>query len=136
MARATPLYSLQLRAMAAFPDLMKWERRMWKLKLIGLLMTIVYWAFSLILVYSVMMSIFRYAFGVQLPNPFSIFQAHEHINKIRDEIISQITRSKFLIADFTGHRGGVYFEAGLAMGLRRSVRTNIWWVAPAHTPTV
>jgi hypothetical protein len=47
---------------------------MWKLKLIGLLMTIVYWAFSLILVYSVMMSIFRYAFGVQLPNPFAIFQ--------------------------------------------------------------
>jgi hypothetical protein len=55
-------------------DLMKWERRMWKLKLIGLLMTIVYWAFSPILVYSVMMSIFRYAFGVQLPNPFAIFQ--------------------------------------------------------------
>jgi hypothetical protein len=25
-------------------------------------------------VYSVMMSIFRYAFGVQLPNPFAIFQ--------------------------------------------------------------
>ena len=48
---------------------------MWKLKLIGLLMTIVYWVFSLILIYSVMMSIFRYAFGVQLPNPFSIFQA-------------------------------------------------------------
>ena len=48
---------------------------MWKLKLIGLLMTIVYWAFSLILVYSVMMSIFRYAFIFQLPNPFSIFQA-------------------------------------------------------------
>ena len=47
---------------------------MWKLKLIGLLMTIVYWAFSLILVYSVTMSIFRYAFGVQLPNPFAIFQ--------------------------------------------------------------
>ena len=47
---------------------------MWKLKLIGLLMTIVYWVFSLILVYSVMMSIFRYAFGVHLPNPFSIFQ--------------------------------------------------------------
>jgi hypothetical protein len=48
---------------------------MWKLKLIGLLMTIIYWVFSLILVYSVMMSIFRYAFGVHLPNPFSIFQA-------------------------------------------------------------
>ena len=41
----------------------------------------------------------------------------EHINKIDDEIISQINASKFLVADFTGHRGGVYFEAGYAMGL-------------------
>jgi nucleoside 2-deoxyribosyltransferase len=41
----------------------------------------------------------------------------EHINKIDDEIISQIRKSKFLVADFTGHRGGVYFEAGFAMGL-------------------
>lgn len=41
----------------------------------------------------------------------------EHINKIDDEIVSQIRRSKFLVADFTGHRGGVYFEAGFAMGL-------------------
>ena len=48
---------------------------MWKLKLIGLLITIVFWVYSLILVYSVTMIIFRYAFGVQLPNPFSIFQA-------------------------------------------------------------
>ena len=48
---------------------------MWKLKLIGLLITMVFWVYSLILVYSVTMSIFLYAFGVQLPNPFSIFQA-------------------------------------------------------------
>jgi hypothetical protein len=48
---------------------------MWKLKLIGLLITIVFWVYSLILAYCVTMSIFRYAFGVQLPNPFSIFQA-------------------------------------------------------------
>jgi hypothetical protein len=41
----------------------------------------------------------------------------EHVNKIDDEIISQIRKSKFLVADFTGHRGGVYFEAGFAMGL-------------------
>ncbi|MCK1417664.1 hypothetical protein IVB55_32945 [Bradyrhizobium sp. CW4] len=41
----------------------------------------------------------------------------EHINKIDDEMISQIRKSKFLVADFTGHRGGVYFEAGFAMGL-------------------
>jgi nucleoside 2-deoxyribosyltransferase len=41
----------------------------------------------------------------------------EHINKIDDEIISLIRKSKFLVADFTGHRGGVYFEAGFALGL-------------------
>lgn len=40
----------------------------------------------------------------------------EHINRIDDEIIRQINASKFIIADFTGHRGGVYFEAGYAMG--------------------
>jgi hypothetical protein len=41
----------------------------------------------------------------------------EHVNKIDDEIISQIRASRFLVADFTGQRGGVYFEAGFAMGL-------------------
>ena len=40
----------------------------------------------------------------------------EHINRIDDEIIRQINASKFVIADFTGHRGGVYFEAGYALG--------------------
>jgi len=47
----------------------------------------------------------------------------EHNNKICDAIISEIRRSAFLIADFTGHRGGVYFEAGFAMGLNIPV---IW----------
>lgn len=41
----------------------------------------------------------------------------EHNNKIDDEIISEIRNSAFLVADFTGHRGGVYFEAGFAYGL-------------------
>lgn len=41
----------------------------------------------------------------------------EHVNKIDDEIIRQINGSRFMVADFTGHRGGVYFEAGYAMGL-------------------
>ena len=44
----------------------------------------------------------------------------EHINKIDDEIIAAIRISRFIVADFThgrgGARGGVYFEAGLAMG--------------------
>ncbi len=51
----------------------------------------------------------------------------EHINKIDDEIVAEIRRSRFLIADFTSEpgkpRGGVYFEAGLAMGLKIPV---IW----------
>jgi hypothetical protein len=45
----------------------------------------------------------------------------EHINKIDDEIIAEIRRSRFLVADFTCEpkkvRGGVYFEAGFAMAL-------------------
>ncbi|MSQ33813.1 MAG: hypothetical protein EXR60_05280 [Dehalococcoidia bacterium] len=38
-------------------------------------------------------------------------------NKIDDRIIAEIRRSGLVVADFTGHRGGVYFEAGLAIGL-------------------
>lgn len=53
----------------------------------------------------------------------------EHNNKIDDEIIAEIRQSRFLVADFTCGkiemngdgtaiaRGGVYFEAGFAMGL-------------------
>jgi nucleoside 2-deoxyribosyltransferase len=41
----------------------------------------------------------------------------EHNNKICDVIVAEIRRSAFLVADFTGQRGGVYFEAGYAMGL-------------------
>lgn len=37
--------------------------------------------------------------------------------KICDEIIVQIRKSKFIVADFTGQRNGVYFEAGYALGL-------------------
>ena len=43
------------------------------------------------------------------------------LNKIDDEIIAEIRRSHFLIADYThgsdGPRGGVYYEAGFAHGL-------------------
>ena len=41
----------------------------------------------------------------------------EHTNRIDDEIIAQIRSASFIVADFTGHRGGVYFEAGFALGL-------------------
>ncbi len=45
----------------------------------------------------------------------------EHANKIDDEIIAEIKRSAFVVADFTCEpnsvRGGVYYEAGYAGGL-------------------
>jgi nucleoside 2-deoxyribosyltransferase len=43
----------------------------------------------------------------------------EHANKIDDEIIAEIRRSAFLVADFTGQRQNVYFETGFAIGLAR-----------------
>ncbi len=53
-------------------------------------------------------------------NPLRIDQKPD-IDKIDDEIIAEIRRSRFLVADFThgegGARGGVYFEAGFAHGL-------------------
>ena len=47
----------------------------------------------------------------------------QHNNKIDDEIIALIRRCKFVVADFSLNCGGIYFEAGFAMGLNRPV---IW----------
>lgn len=41
----------------------------------------------------------------------------EHNEKICDQIIAEIRKSRFLVADFTEHKAGVYFEAGYAVGL-------------------
>ena len=45
----------------------------------------------------------------------------EHVNRIDDEIVAEIRRARFVVADFThgdkGARGGVYYEAGFAHGL-------------------
>lgn len=49
----------------------------------------------------------------------------EHVDKIDDRIIATIRRSKFVVADLTGSRGGVYFEAGFAIGLNIPV---VWTV--------
>lgn len=62
-------------------------------------------------------------------NPLRI-DRKEHSNKIDDEIIMEIRRSRFVVADFTCEltelqpgkkqalaRGGVYYEAGFAQGL-------------------
>jgi hypothetical protein len=47
----------------------------------------------------------------------------EHVNRIDDEIVGSIRASRFMVADFTGHRQGVYFEAGMMLGRGRTV---IW----------
>ena len=47
----------------------------------------------------------------------------EHTDNINDKILADIRRSQFLVADFTHHRNGVYFEAGFGLGLGKTV---IW----------
>jgi len=47
--------------------------------------------------------------------PLHMGKVH-HDNRIDAEIEAQIKRSRLLVADLTGHRGGVYYEAGLARG--------------------
>lgn len=64
--------------------------------------------------------------GIELAGylPFRI-DGKEHNNMIDDEIVAEIRRSRFVVADFThgetGMRGGVYYEAGLAHGLNLPV---------------
>ncbi len=41
----------------------------------------------------------------------------QHINKVDDEIVARIRTSRLLVADLTGTRGGVYYEAGFAAAL-------------------
>jgi hypothetical protein len=48
--------------------------------------------------------------------PFRVDDA-QYNEKIDDRIIADIRKSGLLIADFTQHKGGVYFEAGFALGL-------------------
>jgi hypothetical protein len=68
--------------------------------------------------------------------PFRI-DKKEHNNKIDDEIMASIRGARFIVADFTGQRGGVYFEAGFAHGLGKPV---IWtvrsdWLRKLHFDT-
>lgn len=41
----------------------------------------------------------------------------EFNDDIMDEIVVEIRQSRFVVADFTGHRPGVYYEAGFARGM-------------------
>jgi nucleoside 2-deoxyribosyltransferase len=49
----------------------------------------------------------------------------EHVNSVSDEILARIRSARLVVADFTGQRGGVYFEAGFAAGLGKPL---IWTV--------
>ncbi len=53
--------------------------------------------------------------------PLRIDQKPDFLGKIDDQIIAEIRRSRFMIADFThgegGVRGSVYYEVGFAQGL-------------------
>lgn len=51
--------------------------------------------------------------------------AEPHIDRIDARIVAEIRNSKFLVADVTEHKRGVYFEAGYALGLGLPV---IWTV--------
>lgn len=45
----------------------------------------------------------------------------EYNDFIMDKVLGSIRLAPFVIADFTGNRGGVYLEAGFARGLRKPV---------------
>jgi len=64
---------------------------------------------------------FRAAIAEAGYTPLRIDRKPDLIGKIDDEIIAEIRRSRFVVADFThgdgGARGGVYYEAGFAQGL-------------------
>lgn len=48
-------------------------------------------------------------------------QHYESESTINDAIIRSIKQCKFMVADFTEQKHGVYFEAGFALGLKRQV---------------
>lgn len=56
---------------------------------------------------------------------------------IMDEVIASMRAAPFVVADFTGHRNGVYFEAGYGRGLGRQVihTGRVGWLEGAHFDT-
>ena len=55
----------------------------------------------------------------------------EHINRIDDEIVAEIRKSKFVVADLTDNNAGAYYEAGFAMGLGK----RVIWTCEEHELT-
>ncbi|MBB6112525.1 hypothetical protein SAMN05421821_11960 [Mucilaginibacter lappiensis] len=55
-------------------------------------------------------------------NHYVVSEEHVDSDKtLNDAIIAGIKKARFTIADFTYHRGGVYFEAGYALGRGQKV---------------
>jgi hypothetical protein len=52
--------------------------------------------------------------------PFRI-DKKDYVGGISDEIVVEIRRSRFVVVDYTHQANGVYFEAGFALGLGRTV---------------
>lgn len=50
-----------------------------------------------------------------------LIDERQHSFMIAEEISYQISECKFVIADFTENRGGVYYEAGIGKGLKKPV---------------
>lgn len=50
-----------------------------------------------------------------------IIDEKQHNNQIVPEILYEIQNSDFVVADLTGNRNGVYYEAGYALGLGKPV---------------
>lgn len=50
-----------------------------------------------------------------------IINDKEHNNQIVPEILKEIEDSEFVVADLTGQRGGVYFEAGYAVAKNKEL---------------
>jgi nucleoside 2-deoxyribosyltransferase len=64
--------------------------------------------------------------------PYRI-DATPHIDRIDTKIISEIRNSRLVVADVTGQRPGVYFEAGYALGIGLPV---FWCVRRDDLPNV
>lgn len=56
-----------------------------------------------------------------------------HVDRIDQKIVGDIRTSRFVVADVTEQRPGVYFEAGLALGFGKTV---VWSVRKDELPKV
>src|SRR5262249_28705479 len=64
----------------------------------------------------------------KLPEPIRM-DREQHNENISNRILAEIRLAQFVVADFTFQRAGVYFEAGFAMALGRTV---IWTCREDH----